>query len=1024
MRSQRVLLSFDEFELDTGRRELRCRGERVRVDPQVVDLLACLAARAGQIVTNEDLIAEVWQGRAVADNVVSVSMAKLRKALRARGGAEPYIVNVYGRGYRFVRAARSQAAAGGERPALPRCRDGVRPVPFVGRDTVLERLRAALERARDGQGGLLSLIGEPGIGKTCTLEALERTQRSHGSGFAWGRVRELEGAPPLWPLVQVLRDVLGRVGRERAQAHLGASFAELGRVLPELGPAPPEAHGPQARHRTYDALLRLLALAGEAEPCVIVLDDLHESDDGTLELLAYLTPELSRLPLLVLATLRAAERPRSETAAARLGYVLGHRNCERIELARLSEGEVSAYTEQVLGRGEPGLGRAVFERSEGNPFFMVELVRSAAEHDGAERLALTLPEPALELMRQRVRKLDLQARGLLSCAAVIGRSFDLGLLGAVTGQPLGALLEQLDEALAGDVLVASSEDPNRFAFGHELMREVLCEALPQSEQRKLRLRVGEALEQRGRSGAQTSAAEIAHHFLAALPEGELLRAVRYARQASDEASAAIAYADAASLLRRALSALELAPQPQPRLRCELLLQLSINLRPFDVPGALSALEQGAATAREHRFGDVLTRVGAIMAPAPGVVTDRNAGQVLRDALRCLPASEIATRAIALAHQSWTGPYCFDREQSARPAGEALACAQAASEPGALANALWAQLYLGGGPQRPAAQTERLVSELQRVSAREPHHARVRTGYELGMFQMIYATQRGDRAGFERALAALDATVQQFGFTELKWHHRRMQLAARMNRGELADAYPELQALHRDAERYGFFAHEMICGHDLLVWALDSVVIDPVPDAALIPARPDPNDPPNVLALKLRTHLDLGQPEVARAILADFSARGIERLPCDRDYLGTLGHLAAAAAALGERPAAQALHDLLAPYAEYFATDVSLHCRGSIAHFLGVLARALGRLPEAVARFEHAVARNDAFGLRLRAADSRYELAVSLSELGGADALHRAAERCAEATAAARTLGMRPLLARAERLAARLRASTP
>ncbi|MFI5305868.1 MAG: ATP-binding protein [Polyangiales bacterium] len=1013
-----VRFSFEQFELDTERRELRCSGERVRVDPLVVDLLGCLVAHGGELVTYEQLIAEVWQGRAVADNVISVSMAKLRRALGQHDDGEPYVLNVYGRGYRFVpKVSRMGEGAPLERPT-PATQSVTGP-PFVGRHAVLAELRAALREAASSRGKLCVLIGEPGIGKTRTVEALEQKPENASAPFAWARMRALEGAPPLWPMVQALREVLTRVTPARAAQSLGPSYAELGRILPELSRTQADVRDAAARYRTYDAVLRLLALAGEAGPCVLVLDDLQDSDEGSLELLAYLTPELGRLPLLLLATMRSGERPEHAGSRSRLGYVLGHRNCARIELGRLSAQEVASYTEQLLGRCEPALAQAVFDKSEGNPFLMSELLRRARESSGGVPVALTLPGPALELMRQRVRKLDEQARGLLSCAALIGRSFDLGLLGAVTDQSVPRMLEQLEDALATDVIVAAHDDPNRFAFAHELMREVLCEALSAAVQRKLRLRIGETLERRRKLGAEVRAAELAHHFLAALPEGDTERALRYAVLAAEDASAALAYADAAEFLRRALAALDLLPDPSPRMRCDLLCQLAVHVRPCDVPAAVHALERAAAIAREHSFGDVLAFAGIVMSPGPGVVANSGADRALEDALRTLSQGQIYERARVLAHLSWTGPNCFDRERSGELVAEAYEQARASGSQNALIDALWAKLHLRAGPERSDAETHRLIAEVSRLCASEPHHARARSAFELGMFRAVHATQRGDRAGVNLALQALDRTAEEFPYVELSWHHRRLQVVDRMNRGELLGIEPELRALREEGAHYRLLAQEMISGYDLLVWVMQTVVIGQVPEHWLGPARPDSGDPPNMLALKLRTQLELGRSEAARAILADFASRGLRRLPCDRDYLGTLTHLAAAAAALGEHEHAKTLHELLAPYADYFAADISLHCRGSIAHWLGLLDRSLGRLPNAVASLERAVRNNDTFGLLPRAVESRYELALILSQLSDPASHQRAATLCAQASTAASSMGMRPLLEKLQRLTAQL-----
>ena len=123
------------------------------------------------------------------------------------------------------------------------------------------------------------------------------------------------------------------------------------------------------------------------------------------------------------------------------------------------------------------LGRAVFEKSEGNPFYMVELSRQLSDAGHADPSALQLPFAALELVRQRVARLDDGARGVLSCAAVIGRSFELSVLQAMSARGPSALMASLDDALASRSVVAAPDSRTAFAFGHDLLRAALYDAI-------------------------------------------------------------------------------------------------------------------------------------------------------------------------------------------------------------------------------------------------------------------------------------------------------------------------------------------------------------------------------------------------------------------------------------------------------------------------------------------------------------------------------------------------------------------
>lgn len=1014
----RQVLSFDEFEVDRARSELRRAGQPLKVDALVLDLLAHLASRAGDLVTHEELIEHVWGGRAVSDNVVTVCMAKLRKALGHKREGRQFVLNVYGRGYRFVRPVRTleRGSIGpGPRPtatpALP---------PFVGREVVMARLSAGVEAAQAGQGRVCALLGEPGIGKTRAAEALEKQAHAAGLRVAWGRCRDLDHAPPFWPWVEVVRELLGAVTHERAQERLGRSFAELARVLPELGAVPEQVlEDSAARHRTFDAVARLLALASQEAPWLIVLDDLHRADAASLELLAYLVDDIARLPVVIVATLRSTERPPSPSERRYTDYVLGHRNCERIEISRLSRADVSAYTAAILGRVDESLAQAVFAKSEGNPFFMTELLRALAakaEQDPSAVRHAQLPDAALDLIRQRVRGLDEEAHGVLRTAAVLGRDFDLALLSSVTGLDAATLLEQLDEALATDVVVASHEGMGRFAFGHELIRTVLYDELPTAERAALHARVAEALEDCQRRGLTVAPGELAHHALCALPRGDVMHAVELAQRAAEVALRAAAHADAAAMMRRALAALDLVREPAPAVRCRLHYDIGQCLRTFDGPESTVHMRRAVSLAREHTLADMLALAGEAMARSPGIVMIADARGVLEDALAALPEGEHDQRAKVLAHLSWCAPYCFDREQAERLVARAREHAKAAGTRGALVAALRAEVHVGGGPCRPDAETQRLLGETDRLIAQEGSPLWALWTHQAAMFRVVFAMQRGDRGALDRALDVFERSTHEMQHAELIWHCSRMRVIERMNRGPLQDIAAQLGALRERATNLQLFAYDQVCKHDMLV--LLRQTMEPAQLAQLVPspALPLEEDPPAIMAMKLRSAASLGFKDAARAGLLALARQGLERLPCDRDFLGVLNHLAITAVMVGEHAPASTLLELLRPHAEYYASDIGIHTDGSVAHALGLLTRMLGKREDASELFEHAVQRNERFALPARAAESRYELAATLLRSGTSGNRKRARELLARTYEAATTLGLTVLRTRAKSLA--------
>jgi tetratricopeptide (TPR) repeat protein len=276
-------------------------------------------------------------------------------------------------------------------------------------------------------------------------------------------------------------------------------------------------------------------------------------------------------------------------------------------------------------------------------------------------------------------------------------------------------------------------------------------------------------------------------------------------------------------------------------------------------------------------------------------------------------------------------------------------------------------------------------------------------------------QRGDRAALERALDVFERSTSEMQHAELSWHCARMRVIERLNRGPLQDLSAQLAALRERGANLQLFAYDQVCRHDLLV--LLRQTMEPAQLAKLVPSPslPVPEDPPAIVAMKLRGAVNLGFRDAARAGLLELSRRGLEKLPCDRDFLGVLNHLALTAVALDEHEPIAALLSLLRPHADYYAADIGIHCDGSVAYALGQMTRMLGKRDEACQYFEHAIARNERFELPARAAESRYELAATLLKPATAGNRKRARELLAKAHEAASALGLSVLRARANAL---------
>ncbi len=984
----RVPVAFDEFTFDELQLELYRRGERVKVDAQVLRLLSVLVSRPNTFMSHDELIATAWEGRTLGENVVSVAVAKLRKALADREGRR--IQNAYGRGYRFASALSSlppplahDKSASAPQLASLRLEEGP---PLVGREFALRSLTQALEAALGGRGGLCALIGEAGVGKTRLAESLVRTAQARGARVAWGRCYEDDEAAVLGPWLQV-SDALG---------------AEKPAVWSQATAA--EAAGPLAWLGTVQWLSALCRSQAAPHGALFLLDDLQWADAASLALLLRIAPELASQRLLVVATVRSASLDLSDVENAPLRRVLGHRACERLSLGRLSEQDVAQYLLRVRGREEPALSRTVFAKSEGNAFFMVELVRALEQGVSSEPELLTLRGPALEIVHASLRRVSEEAREALTMAAVLGRRFALSALAHLASVTPSVLLERLESALRAALLKAEGDDNTTFAFGHDLVRSALYEGMPRGMRARLHLRAAEYVTTHG-TGVPTLRrnAELARHRLCALPEGDVPLAIAAARHAALAAERMGAHADAAGLHARALSASALLSVPDPRIRAELSLALAREKRAAGIPDFGAHLLEAVTLARAHGYGHVLVDAGEMMSGGPGTLSMPGVTTTLEAARDALGPEERELRARVLSHLAVSSPYCRDVERVRALLDEADALAGSTGV--ARLVLLRQRVYYASGPAGDEA-AEALTRELERLTEDASSVERA-WRMPVQFDRLLRAQQRGAHDESAGLLQRFTAFARELRHAELIWHCERIAALMHVNAGEIAQARARFDVLHAEAEELGLYARKEILAFDEA--ELGRYVARDARDTAqqmrdIVLRR---SDPPNVQASKLRVLVSSGELSAARNELRAWPVEEFSRLPPSRDYLATLGYLAYVSAATEERAHAEALYALLLPHASAFAVSVSFHHFGAVALQLARLAQCLGEQARAIMHYEEALALHAGHGLLPLATSTRLELARVLDGSpkgrGQAGALRDVARRDAE------RLGMTALL---------------
>jgi class 3 adenylate cyclase/tetratricopeptide (TPR) repeat protein len=470
----------------------------------------------------------------------------------------------------------------------------VERTPFVGREAERADLRRLLDQSIRGQGALVMIGGEPGVGKTRLAEELLLEARQRGA-LAWsGRCYEMEGAPPYIPFVEILESAARVIPPPALRETLGDSAPEVAKLLPELRrlfpdiPPPLELPPEQERHYLLNSVREFLTRAARAQPLLLLLDDLHWADDSTLLLLQHIAQQLREVPVLILGTYRDVELDVGRPLARALEDLLRQRLAHRIALKRLPQDDVAAML-RALGSQEPppALVQAVYAETEGNPFFVEEVFQHLAEEgklfDAQGRWRadlrvgeLDVPEGVRLVIGRRLERVCEECRRVLTAAAVIGRGFSFQLLEALGDVEPDALLDAVDEAERAHLITAASDGPEaRFTFAHELIRQTLVSGLSLPRRQRLHLRVAEAIERVYACALEEHAADLAHHLYQAGTAAEPEKTVRYLALAGDQALAAAAFEDA---LRHYENALSLQPAEDRRARADLLYKRGLALR--------------------------------------------------------------------------------------------------------------------------------------------------------------------------------------------------------------------------------------------------------------------------------------------------------------------------------------------------------------------------------------------------------------------------------------------------------------
>jgi ATP/maltotriose-dependent transcriptional regulator MalT len=528
---------------------------------------------------------------------------------------------------------------------------------LIGRDVEATQLERAMRRAEAGAGSLVLVSGEAGVGKTRLAEELASQTEAT---VLWGAARQ-RGTAPYAPLAEALRSYL----RQEPEGLTDTALRDhLALLMPELG----EAATQTDRATILEAIRSALATIAGAGPVLLVLDDLHWSDDATLDLVGFIADPLSEMPVLVIGIYRSDELPREHSLRRARAELRRSDAFEELALQPLGLDETAAIGAELLGgRPADSLAQTIHDRTQGVPFFVREvtaaLIDSRLVAEGADGYELSgeadvpVPDTVREAVLMRASVLSSEGRAAAEAAAVAGESFRLELVAAQASE--AGVSELIDSALIRET------EPGVASFRHSLAREAVYEDVPWLRRQTMHRSFADALDATGGPSV-----EIAAHWQGAREDGRAREALL---RAAEEFCAVHAYRDAARAGHQALELWapgdDITARPAALERYASCAQLA-----GDLPEAKRAWREVADLRRAEGDGRELAEAQRQLAAVHALEGDRpravSARRAAADgfAAEGLPVEAAADRLVAASYLQRIGDHS-EAEALARAAGE-------------------------------------------------------------------------------------------------------------------------------------------------------------------------------------------------------------------------------------------------------------------------------------------------------------------------------------------------------------------
>jgi DNA-binding SARP family transcriptional activator len=900
---------------------------------------------------------------------------------------------------------------------------------FVGREPERERLFTAWEEAEAGRRQVVFVAGEPGIGKTRLVAELAAAVHGEGAMVLWGRCDEgLGGA--YQPVVEALRHYVRHCPDKTLDAELSRGRAQLAQLVPELAEgrsdlAVPVMDAETERLWLFEAVSDLLGSVARSRPLLLVLDDLQWAATPTLLLVRHLArPAEDRV--LIVGTYRDTELDPGHPLVGVLADLRREPSVARLAVDGLDEEAVAAFVEAAAGDAfldddVLDLASALHAETVGNPFFAGQVLGHLIETGALNRTdrrwstgvpvdQVGVPEGVRDVIGRRVARLPEATRRALAVAAVIGRDFTMAVLERIpeAGADADALLGAVEGAARARLVQEVPGKVGRFRFVHDLVRQTLYGGLSGPRRARLHRGVGEALA--WLRGAEAEPVVLAHHFVVGASAGCRAEAIVWSERAGARAMEQFAYEEAVTHFQRAIELLEWDDPPDRAARARLLLAEARARGAFgDVSGGKDAAARAGEDARVVGSAELLAE--AAIARAWWVragTADPVTAELLEDALAAVDEHDLSRRAALLGmlafHRTVTENFGLAAEPLAR---EAITLAHAGGDPEVLADVLglraWVRV-LEGSPD--VAEQEALLAELATLPEGAINWRFGRYAW-LDRMAGVVRLQLGDLAGFDAHLGGL-----------VRWGEEVQ------DRPLLATAamWRALRALLD-----GHFGQAEDHAADMLRWAGDDINFATSYAAMLLYLRRDQGRldelKPLLVAAMEQTpgldavrsalallHLELDEPDEARALLERIVGSGVTGDPRGPAWSATLANLAEVCARLDDTRHVDELTTALVPYTgQLIVVTWGVACLGAADRYVAMLDAVGGRLAQAERRFEAALDLEESVGSAPLAARTRVSHARALLGAGDASAVRRAMQLLDGAAHTARRLGMAGLM---------------